>query len=492
MKKIFRKLTTLLVAGALTIGMATTAFAADTTITYGGKDQSGNKLFEFLIPGEVAEDQLVTEKEYTTSDLFDGFKNVMPGDTLTQKITVKNDSSKKITVTLSSKDHNETDNPLTYSSETEYKDGKDQSNTTDGADDGKRDESVTSSNDFLKQLGLKVYDADPANPDAKTLYDGKAQNLGSGISLGDITSKSSTDLYVQLSIPINMNNQYANRVGEVDWVFTLSEGGGGHNPGGGDTSMTVTKIWSGDTEADRPDSITVTLTGKWNLSGDKPDITKTETLSENNNWTFSWTQLDDSYKWTVEETDVPDGYTVSYTTSQSGKVTTITNSIPGGGSSEDTPPSDPSGGPSGDTPPGGDDGGNGGGDGPGDPVFTSDLTVVKAWDGDNSANRPDSVTLQLYNGAEEMDTITLTAADNWTYTWDDLAADGQWRVVEIDIPVGYTPVYSNSNGVITITNTVSLLDTGQTNWPIPVLGAFGLMLLAGGLYLTQRKKNHAE
>lgn len=491
MKKIFKKLTTLLVVGAITLGMATTALAADTTITYSGKDSNNKGIFNFFIPNEVAEENLVTELEYTTSDLFDGFKNVMPGDTLTQKVTVDNKSNKKITVTLSSKDHNETENPLTYSSATEYLDGKDQSNTDPQVDDGNRDETVASSNDFLNQLGLTVYDKDPADPDAKELYKGTAQNLGTGISLGDIASKGSTDLYVQLAVPLTMNNQYANRVGEVDWVFTLSETGGGDGPGGGDTSMTVIKTWSGDKKEDRPESITVTLTGKWNLSGTKPDITKTEILSDANNWTVGWTQLDTSYKWTVEEVNVPEGYTVSYKTSQSGKVTTITNSIPGGGGpSGDTPSSDPSGDPSDDTPPGS-DGGNGG-DGPDDPVFTSDLTVVKAWDDDNSSDRPDSVTLQLYNGAEAMDTITLTAADNWTYTWDDLAADGQWRVVEIDIPDGYTPVYSNANGVITITNTVSLLDTGQNNWQIPALGGLGLMILAGGIALTRRKKNHAE
>ena len=32
------------------------------------------------------------------------------------------------------------------------------------------------------------------------------------------------------------------------------------------------------------------------------------TLSENNNWRYTWSGLKDGYTWTVEEVDVPDGY----------------------------------------------------------------------------------------------------------------------------------------------------------------------------------------
>ncbi|MBQ3179859.1 MAG: LPXTG cell wall anchor domain-containing protein [Firmicutes bacterium] len=61
----------------------------------------------------------------------------------------------------------------------------------------------------------------------------------------------------------------------------------------------------------------------------------------------------------------------------------------------------------------------------------------------------------------------------------------------MDIPDGYTPVYSAADGVITITNTASLIDTGQINWPIPLLGGLGVLAMASGIILMRRKKDHA-
>ena len=42
-----------------------------------------------------------------------------------------------------------------------------------------------------------------------------------------------------------------------------------------------------------------------------------------------------------------------------------------------------------------------------------------------------------------------------------------------------------------VTNTDSLIHTGQLNWPIYVLGGLGLVLLIAGCAMTLRKKRHA-
>lgn len=49
-----------------------------------------------------------------------------------------------------------------------------------------------------------------------------------------------------------------------------------------------------------------------------------------------------------------------------------------------------------------------------------------------------------------------------------------------------------SSNVVTITNTRSLIQTGQLNWPIWVLGGAGLVLVAlGGAMLVKKKKHNA-
>ena len=55
--------------------------------------------------------------------------------------------------------------------------------------------------------------------------------------------------------------------------------------------------------------------------------------------------------------------------------------------------------------------------------YTS-VSVKKVWDDsdDQDGLRPNSIDVQLYaNGKKSGDVVTLTAADNWTYTWTNLA-----------------------------------------------------------------------
>ena len=41
--------------------------------------------------------------------------------------------------------------------------------------------------------------------------------------LGTFPGRSKTILTVELSVPFELGNEYANRVGEVDWIFTAEE-----------------------------------------------------------------------------------------------------------------------------------------------------------------------------------------------------------------------------------------------------------------------------
>lgn len=70
------------------------------------------------------------------------------------------------------------------------------------------------------------------------------------------------------------------------------------------TSRTVKKIWDDDQNAYRPGSVTVQLYQNETLYDEK-------ILSDENNWEYTWNQLDPRYDWNVVESVIPAGYTVS-------------------------------------------------------------------------------------------------------------------------------------------------------------------------------------
>lgn len=184
---------------------------------------------------------------------------------------------------------------------------------------------------------------------------------------------------------------------------------------------------------------------------------RSQVLNAEGGWAYTFDRLTDGHTWTVEEATIPAGYSVSYDTV--GTMTTITNT------KDETPPTPPT-----------------------DPL---DITVKKVWSGDDLKQRPDSVTVTLYNGDVAYDTVRLNAGNNWSYSWKDPNVYGNWQFVETNIPKGYVPSYRANNGVVTITNTRSLIQTGQLNWPIWVLGGAGLSLVAlGGTMLVRKKKQN--
>lgn len=186
MKKTLKTISALALVLVLLLGMSATAFA-ESKVTYEG----GAEKFVFL-PGS----------EYSETDLFENFKGVMPGDVITQEITVRNNYTKaeKVNIYLRAVVHDEQGNPL--------------------SEEVARTEDLVSMQHFLSQLTMTVKQGDKvlfsASPDE---LDGLKEN----VLLGTFPGKSYTKLVVELSVPIELGSEYANRVGEVDWVFTAEE-----------------------------------------------------------------------------------------------------------------------------------------------------------------------------------------------------------------------------------------------------------------------------
>ena len=118
------------------------------------------------------------------SDLFESFKNVLPGDELTQTITVRNDKDMQVRIYLRAE-------PVNQASE-----------------------------EFLSQLTLTVTCKD------KEIFDAAASEtaqLTKATLLGTFRKNGSTDLTVTLSVRADMGNEYMSAIGFVPWTFIAEE-----------------------------------------------------------------------------------------------------------------------------------------------------------------------------------------------------------------------------------------------------------------------------
>ena len=88
------------------------------------------------------------------------------------------------------------------------------------------------------------------------------------------------------------------------------------------------------------------------------------------------------------------------------------------------------------------------------------ISVAKVWkDSDNSATRPDMLTVQLLHNGSVYDEVKLDRTNGWKYTWASLSRSGTWEVAEKDVPDGYTvAVEKKNNNTYIVTNTYSEKD----------------------------------
>ena len=186
----------------------------------------------------------------------------------------------------------------------------------------------------------------------------------------------------------------------------------------GKTSITVTKAWADNDNQDgiRPESVKVQLYAGETAQGEEV------TLSVDNNWTYTWSELDakkdgQDIVYTVRETEVPAGYEATVTgTAAEGFILTNTHE-------------------------------------------TEVISVegTKTWNDNNqTAKRPESITVRLLADGKEAGSQKVTADSNWTYKFTELPkyAAGKeivYTVSEDAVP-GYITSVNGNNLINTITS----------------------------------------
>ena len=154
---------------------AAPVFAAEGNVIYSG--EAGKIIFA---PGS----------EYSPTDLFPKFKDVMPGDSITQAITVRNDASDKVNVKIYMRAQ------------------------------GAHEDSV----EFLSQLNLRV-EKDEENS-MSYMFDAAANEraqLFEWVCLGTLYSGGEVNLNVILDVPGELDNEFQQKIGYLDWEFMIEE-----------------------------------------------------------------------------------------------------------------------------------------------------------------------------------------------------------------------------------------------------------------------------
>ena len=174
MKQYGRRLSLLVLAAFMCTMFAATVFAAEERSVLRIKDLQG--AYE-VIPGSAQEEH----------DLFTAFKEVMPGDIRTQKVEIQNQcrEGKDVCVYLA-------------------------------AISPKQDPNASSQ--VLPLLKMRIWKGD------ELLLDGSADTaLNKAAGLGIVPYCGSTELTVELEIPVELNNEQIQAASRIEWLFAVED-----------------------------------------------------------------------------------------------------------------------------------------------------------------------------------------------------------------------------------------------------------------------------
>ena len=132
----------------------------------------------------------------------------------------------------------------------------------------------------------------------------------------------------------------------------------------------------------------------------------------------------------------------------------------------------------------------------------TEYKVVKYWVGDGSGNaRPVQITVDILRDGILYDTQTLTAENNWSYSWTAEDNGSVWQVVEREIPDHYTVKVEKNKTMFLLANTYAgdtpeeVPKTGDSSvplLPVTLLSLSGVVLILAGLAVRGRREKDDE
>ena len=254
-----------------------------------------------------------------------------------------------------------------------------------------------------------------------------------------VKNAGTADAVTQFQMHIRIEGLTGTTENQIDYTYLIE------NTAIRSVEISVTKVWEASEGVIHPESVEAVLY----RDGEEFD---TVILSAENEWRHIWTDLTDEYSWSVDEKTVPEGYTKNVT--GEGYDFTITNTRE---------------------------------------FSYINIRVNKVWYG-AGVTHPTSVKITLYRDGVEYDTVTLSAENNWTYTWEELTDEFQWTVDEPSVPSGYAKHIRRNEYNFTVSNThVDNPKTGDFTdlsgmMLMLALGVAGFGICATALILPRRKR----
>ena len=128
-----------------------------------------------------------------------------------------------------------------------------------------------------------------------------------------------------------------------------------------------------------------------------------------------------------------------------------------------------------------------------------EFKVLKLWKGDNGrSDRPQSIEVEIFRDGVSYQTVILSEENHWAFSWFAKDDGATWKVVERNVPAGYTVMVEERETSFILTNTrpPDKPDAPQTGDTANIMLYFVLMNVSGIMLIilgiAGKRKRHEE